>query len=368
MSESSYSRAGVAGQSDALGSVTKHLSGTFLLPRSGDVISGFGDYASVIRLSDELAVAVTTDGVGSKTMIASALDRYDTVGIDCVAMNVNDLVCVGATPLALVDYLGVNTLDPERVDGILEGLAACAATAGIAVPGGEIAQLPEVIGSNGRGPGGDERAFDLVGACIGTLRPGALIRGQEVRPGDALIGLASSGLHSNGYTLARRVLLKEAGLRLDEHITELGRTLGDELLTPTRIYVDAALALWKGGIETPGLVHVTGDGLANLCRLTAPAGYVIETMPPAPPIFDLISAAGGIALPEMYRVFNMGIGLVVVVPAPQVDEALAVLATVGYDALAIGSVSAEEGRVEIRPADLVGGMRAGDAFFAAART
>lgn len=363
MSESSYSRAGVAGQSDALGSVARHLSATLQLPRGGEVISSFGDFASVIRLTDDLAVAITTDGVGSKTMIASALDRYDTVGIDCVAMNVNDLVCIGATPLALVDYLGVHTLDAQRVDGILEGLAEGAAAAGIAIPGGEIAQLPEIIGSNGRGPGGDERAFDLVGTCIGTVRPDAAIRGRDVAPGDSLIGLASTGLHSNGYTLARRVLLEQAGLRLDEPIRELGHTLGDELLTPTRIYVAAALALWDAGIDTPGLVHVTGDGLANLSRLAAPTGYVIEELPPPPAIFDLISETGGIAPEEMYRVFNMGIGLVVVVAAARVDEALDVLAGAGYDSLPIGSVSADAGRVEIRPAGLAGGMRAGDAFF-----
>jgi phosphoribosylformylglycinamidine cyclo-ligase len=281
---SDYESSGVKGQGDALSAVERHLGPTLKLPW-GRLLTRFGHYATVIEIEPESrAMAVTTDGVGSKTLVASAMDRYDTIGFDCVAMNVNDILCVGARPFLMVDYLGVHTLDERRTDQILKGLADAAREARIAIPGGELAQLPEVIGSDGVVPG-DETAFDLVGTSIGFLHPKDLVLGHDVQPGDAILGLHASGLHSNGYTLARRVLLRDAGYQLDHYVDELGCTIGDELLRPTRIYVDPIDALWNEGVATHGLVHVTGDGFANLARLEADVGYRIEVLPDAPPIF-----------------------------------------------------------------------------------
>jgi phosphoribosylformylglycinamidine cyclo-ligase len=300
--------------------------------------------------------------VGSKTIIASSLDRYDTIGFDCVAMNVNDVICVGARPIAMVDYIGVHTLAPDRIGEILRGLGAAAKEAQIAIPGGELAQLPEVIGSDGQGPG-DPTAFDLVGTCIGTLHPDRIVLGAAVQPGDAIIGIRSSGIHSNGLTLARRVLL--AGHRLDETIAALGRSLGEELLQPTEIYVRAVVDLWDDGIETRGLVHITSDGFANLCRLEAPVGYRIEHLPEVPPIFTLIQEEGGIAPEEMYRVFNMGVGFVVITPQSDAKRTLERLAASAYSAQVIGTVTDSAGIVELLPVGLVGTLSDGESRFEA---
>ncbi|MBA2313617.1 MAG: phosphoribosylformylglycinamidine cyclo-ligase [Actinobacteria bacterium] len=357
-----YEDAGVRTQGDALTAVKRHLEPTLGFAHTARVLTRFGHFASVLQVAPDLAIALCTDGVGTKTMIASALDSYATIGFDCVAMNANDLVCVGARPIALVDYLGVNTLDPARLDGVLEGLGRAAKEAGISIPGGELAQLPEVIGSNAGGPG-DERAFDLVGTCVGTLRPSELLLGTEVAPGDALIGVASSGLHSNGFTLARRALLGRAGLRLEDEVAEIGRTLGEELLEPTLLYVSAVTGLWDRGIATKGIVHITGDGLANLCRLEAPAGYALEELLPIPPIFDLIQRAGDVDDAEMFRVFNMGIGLVIVVSADDGAETVDNLSASGHRAARIGTVTARTGVVEIEPRSLAGGLGGGDSVF-----
>lgn len=346
MNAPSYEDAGVRGQSEALSAVERHLRPTFSFPTNGEVLTEFGHYASVVKLTPDLALALCTDGVGSKTIVASALDRYDTIAFDCVAMNVNDLLCVGARPLAMVDYLGVHTLDAGRADQLLSGLGAAAKEAGIAVPGGEVAQLPEVIGSDGRTPG-DPTAFDLVGTGVGTLHPEELILGRAVEPGDAIVGLASSGLHSNGYTLARRVLLKDAGMNLDRHVDELGRPLGEELLEPTAIYVQAVTALWDAGVETRGLSHITGDGFGNLVRLEAEVGYELDALPEPQAIFDLIRQRGRIRAEEMFKVFNMGVGMIVIIPPSQETQALATLESSGQSARRIGTVVEEAGVVRL---------------------
>ena len=362
MTGSSYRDAGVRGQGDALSSIERHLGPTLSLPPNAELLTRFGQYASVLKVTDDLAIAISTDGVGSKTIVASALQRYDTIGFDCVAMNVNDVICVGATPFAMVDYLGVHTLDSGRADEILRGLGAAAKEAGIAIPGGELAQLPEVIGSAGSGVG-DPTAFDLVGTCIGTVHPERVILGRDVTAGDAIVGIHSSGIHSNGLTLARRVLLQKAGYELGDELPALGRTVGEELLQPTEIYVRAVTGLWTAGIETRGLVHVTSDGFANLCRLDAAVGYEIEELPPTPGIFTLIQKAGGVEDAEMFRVFNMGIGFVVIVPDGAAGDAVAAIESRGYRALTIGRVTDEAGVVRIRPVGLVGGLGSGESEF-----
>jgi phosphoribosylformylglycinamidine cyclo-ligase len=344
VTKNSYQDLGVRDQKEALSAVAKHLGPTLSLP-DAELLTGFGHYAAVLRLSDDIALALCTDGVGSKTIVASALDRYDTIGFDCMAMNVNDLVCVGARPVALVDYLGVNTLDDERTEQILAGLGAAAKEAGVAIPGGEIAQLPDVVGSDGRSSG-DPRAFDLVGTAVGTLHPNDLNLGSDVTPGDALIGLASSGIHSNGLTLARNAL-DSAGYSYEQRIDELGRTVGEELLEPTEIYVRPITALWDGGITTKGLAHITGDGLLNLCRLEAAVGYEIDSLPEPQPIFSVIQRAGDVSDAEMCQVFNMGTGMVVIVPREQVEDALQILNQGQKLARLIGSVVAGDAK-EVR--------------------
>ncbi|MGH2806010.1 MAG: phosphoribosylformylglycinamidine cyclo-ligase [Actinomycetota bacterium] len=362
MSSSSYSEAGVRGQGDALSSIERHLGPTLTLPPNAELLTRFGQYASVLKVTPELAIAISTDGVGSKTIVASTLGRYDTIGFDCVAMNVNDVICVGATPFAMVDYLGVHTLDGGRADEILRGLGAAAKEAGVAIPGGELAQLPEVIGSDGIVPG-DPTAFDLVGTCIGTVHPDRLVLGQHVAVGDAIIGITSSGIHSNGLTLARKALLVDARYQYSDEVPAFGRSVGEELLQPTEIYVRAVTGLWAAGIETRGLVHITSDGFANLCRLDARVGYRIEELPPLPAVFELIRKVGRIDDTEMYRVFNMGIGFVVIVPEGAADDALASIDTSGYRAQRIGTVTSDAGIVQIDPAGLVGRLDEGESSF-----
>ena len=352
-----YEDAGVRDQQEALSAVARHLGPTFSFAQGVEVLTEFGHYAAVMRIRPDLALAVCTDGVGSKTVIASAMNRYDTIGFDCMAMNVNDLICVGARPLAMVDYLGVHTLNESAVDQILQGLGAAAKEAAVAVPGGELAQLPDVIGSDGRGPG-DPTAFDLVGSSIGTLHPDELLLGDRVSEGQVLIGVRSSGLHSNGFTLARRVF-RDAGLSYEDHVPELGCALGDELLRPTEIYVRAVVGLWNEGIRPAAIAHITGDGLLNLCRLNRTVGYTVSDPLEPQPIFELIADLGSVPAAEMYEVFNMGIGLVLVVEPSDAAGAIDAISARGHEVGIIGSVTAEAGRVELERAGLVGELGSG---------
>jgi phosphoribosylformylglycinamidine cyclo-ligase len=297
-----------------------------------------GHYASVLRVSDELGIAIGTDGVGSKLVVAEQADRLETVGIDCVAMNVNDVVCVGAEPIALVDYLAVEEVDPGRLARIGVGLKVGAQAANCEIPGGELAVVPELIRGHPSPHG-----FDLCATCIGTVRLDAIVTGAAMRPGDALIGLPSSGLHSNGYTLARRAL---ASLGLDEQPAELGgATVADALLEPTVIYVRAVLDLLRSGVPVHGLAHVTGGGVLNLLRLGG--GFAIEDPLPVPGIFELVAKLGEVEPAEMWEVFNMGCGFVCVVPDEHADEAAAIAAAHHEGARRIGTVTDRAGRVEL---------------------
>jgi phosphoribosylformylglycinamidine cyclo-ligase len=305
-------------------------------------ILGSGHYASVLRLTDELAIALSTDGVGSKLVVAEQTGRLDTVGIDCIAMNVNDLVCVGAEPIAMLDYLAVEQPDPAALAQIARGLKTGAEDAGIEIPGGELAVLPELIRGH-PSPNG----FDLCGAAFGTVAPDAIVTGDAIVPGDALVGLPSSGLHSNGYTLARRALLTDGGLGLDDAPAALGgATVADVLLEPTVIYVRAVLELLACDIPVHGLAHITGGGLANLLRLNDGVGFAIDAPLPVPPVFGLIAELGAVADAEMWDVFNMGCGFVAVVPADRADEAAALLGARHPGSARIGTVTASAGQVE----------------------
>ncbi len=363
MGNPTYEDAGVKDQREAISAVQRYLGPTFRFPRDAEVITEFGHFASVLKITPDLGIAISTDSAGSKTLVASAMDRYDTIGFDCMAMNVNDIVCIGARPIALVDYVGVHTLDGFRMEQILSGLGAAAEEAGVAIPGGEVAQLPDLVGSDGKSPG-DERAFDLVGTAIGIVHPDKLILGHDISPGDAIIGISASGIHSNGLTLARKVLLDTGGYLLTERFGLLGNLpLGDELLKPTAIYVRPIVELWDKGIETRGLVHITGDGFTNLCRLEADVSYRIDSLPEIPRIFKLIQDVGAIEETEMYRVFNMGVGFVVMVPSEICDDALRVIIGAGHRAQRIGTVVEGAREVILEPVGLVGTLREGESRF-----
>jgi phosphoribosylformylglycinamidine cyclo-ligase len=332
MNQEAYERAGVS-QAGADAAVEALVAG--LRRAAGDgarTVPLPGHYASVIRLDERTGIAITTDGVGTKLLVAEQLGRWDTVGIDCVAMNVNDLVCVGAEPLAMVDYLAVPTADPEVCGEIGVGLGRGAELAGIEIPGGELAQLGGMVS----GP-------DLSGAAIGAVALTDIVDGARVEPGDAIIGLPASGLHSNGYTLARRAL---ADVPLEDD--RLGRPLGDILLEPTEIYVPAVLDLLRSPADVRGLAHITGDGLNNLRRLTAPVGYEILDPLPVPAVFELIAELGDVPEEEMYEVFNMGCGFCCVVAAADADAAVELLRRHYPAAKRIGNATDRAGKIERR--------------------
>jgi phosphoribosylformylglycinamidine cyclo-ligase len=332
-----YAAAGVdLGQSDAAVAAIVARLGRIELGRPSRSVLRGGHYASVLRITDELGVALTTDGVGSKLVVAEQADRLETVGIDCVAMNVNDLICVGAEPIAMLDYLAVEASDPERLGRIAEGLRVGAQAAGIEIPGGELAVLPELIRGHP-----SPRGFDLCGAAFGTVALDAMVTGEEISVGDALVGVPSTGLHSNGYTLARRALLSDGGLGLDDRPVELGgASLADALLEPTAIYVRAVSELLASDVPVHGLAHITGGGLDNLKRLHDGVAYRLEEALPIPPIFGLVQRLGDVPDEEMWRVFNMGCGFIAVVPAGAADDAAALLARHHPGARRIGSVVA----------------------------
>jgi phosphoribosylformylglycinamidine cyclo-ligase len=307
--------------------------------RPSRVVDLPGHYASVLRVTDELGIAIGTDGVGSKLVVAEQTGRLDTVGIDCIAMNVNDVVCVGAEPIAVLDYLAVEQADPDAAAAIARGLKAGAEAAGVEIPGGELAVLPELI----RGPP-SPHGFDLCASCFGTVALDAIVTGAAIAPGDALIGLPSSGLHSNGYTLARAAL---ARLGYDDRPPELGgATVADALLEPTVIYVRAALDLLRSATPVHGLGHITGGGLTNLLRLNRGVGYAIEAPLPVPGIFTLVARLGAVDAREMWDVFNMGCGFVCVVSEDRADDAVALLDTHHPGAARIGTVTDRAGAID----------------------
>jgi phosphoribosylformylglycinamidine cyclo-ligase len=302
-----------------------------------------GHYASVIRIAPNLGVALATDSVGSKVIVAEQAQRFSTIGIDCVAMNVNDLICVGAEPLALLDYLAVESANPGLLAELAEGLRVGAQEAGVEIPGGEVCQLPEVIRGHPSPYG-----FDLVGSAFGTVALDAIVDGRACAPGDAVIGLPASGVHSNGLTLARRVLLDDGGLTLDARPGELGgASVADVLLEPTVIYVRAVLELLRSDIPVHGLAHITGGGLLNLLRLGDDIGFEIGEPLPVLPVFSLIGELGDVPAAEMWEVFNMGCGFCAVVPAADAERAVALLAHRHPGTAVIGRVTDGGGRVSV---------------------
>ena len=264
-----------------------------------DIITDSGHYAALVKLGDK-AIAMSTDGVGSKILIAEMLNKYDTVGIDCIAMVVNDILCVGAEPIALVDYLAVEKPDPERASEIAEGLVKGAEESKIAIIGGETASLPGII-----------KDFDLAGTGIGFVDVDKIITGEDIQPGNVLIGINSNGIHSNGYSLARKALFDDAGYSIDDKMPNGKTTIGEELIRPTELYVKPIVSLFNENYNINGLAHITGGGFTNLRRLKKGVGYEINNLPEVPEIFKVIYEQN-VDIKEMYKVFNMGVGFVVI--------------------------------------------------------
>jgi phosphoribosylformylglycinamidine cyclo-ligase len=310
----------------------------------GAVQLPIGYFANVIDIGGGVGLGMCTDGIGSKAIVAQMMQKYDTVGIDCVAMNVNDLLCVGARPLSMVDYIATDKADAAMLDGIAIGLAEGALQAGISITGGEISQLPDMV-----------RGFDLVGTAVGLVPLDRIIVGRDIMPGDRVIGLASNGIHSNGFTLVRRAFFQQAGVSVHHVFPELGVELGAELLRPTFIYVPEILEIIERIASLKALVHITGDGLLNLPRVAAEIGFVLDGLPPVPPIFALIEAHGGVTRAEMFEVYNMGIGFCVVVGEAEADATLTILACHGRQASVIGHAVADPAKsVHLPQHSLVG--------------
>jgi phosphoribosylformylglycinamidine cyclo-ligase len=301
------------------------------------VLGGIGGFAGLLafdasRYRDPV-LASSADGVGTKLLVAQALDRHGTVGIDLVAMVVDDLVVAGAEPLFLLDYLAAGRLVPERVAAVVGGVAEGCRRARCALLGGETAEHPAAM---------EPDAYDLAGFGVGVVERDRMLGAHLVRPGDVLLGLASSGMHSNGYSLARRVL-GATGTGYDQVLPELGRSVGEELLEPTRIYAPHLVDLLAVGVELHALCHVTGGGLpGNLprCLPSGLVGRVDRSSWEVPPIFRLIGELGPVEDDELARATNLGIGMVVVLPAQEVERASAFLTARGIPAWVMGEVSA----------------------------
>jgi phosphoribosylformylglycinamidine cyclo-ligase len=309
----------------------------------GRVVLPIGYFANVIEM-DGVGLALCTDGVGSKTMIADMTGKYDTIGIDCVAMNVNDMICVGATPLSLVDYIAVERTDAAMLDAVAAGLCEGARMAGISISGGETAQLKDIV-----------TGFDLVGMAVGRVALDKVIDGRTVKDGDVVIGVRSNGIHSNGLSLARRAFFADGRYAIDHKFDELDATLGEELLRPTHIFVPEAMEIIGAVAGVKALINITSDGLLNLTRVAAPVGYVIDRPIAPQPIFGLIQRLAGVEESEMYEVFNMGIGFCYVVDPAGVDATLAILKKHGREAQRIGyAVSDREKIVRIPERGLAG--------------
>jgi len=275
----------------------------------GAPLTDIGHYAGLLDMGS-FALAMTTDGVGSKVLVANILKKWDTVGIDCIAMNVNDLLAIGAEPIAFVDYLAVERIDPEQAAQIAIGLQRGAEISNMTIVGGETASLPEII-----------RGFDLAGTAIGVVDKEKVVTGEKISVGDVIVGAPSSGLHSNGYTLARRIIAQSRFTYFDQ-MPGSQKTIGEELLVPTRIYMEILELLSQ--CQVHGLAHITGSGLLKLRRLTH-LGFAIDHPLEPQPIFAFLAQEGNVVEAEMYRTFNMGMGFAVVLPEGEAEKACRIM-------------------------------------------
>ncbi len=336
-----YEAAGVdiAAGEEAVERIKAKVRSTFRPEVIGD-IGGFGGLFSFANHRFRHPVLVSsTDGVGTKALIAQAADRFDTIGVDLVAMCVDDLVCQGAEPLFFLDYIAVGKLDPDHIEQLVEGVAEGCRQAGCALIGGEMAEHPGAM---------EPGEFDLVGFAVGVAERDQLITGEHVKAGDVVIGLPSPGLRSNGYSLARHVLLTTAGRSLDGPAFDgAHHSLAEELLVPSVIYAPAVLALQRQ-VDVRAVAHVTGGGLAGNLERVLPKGADVTVDPRTweePRIFSEIRHAGSVSEDEMRKVFNLGIGMVVIVPADEAYRAIDLLRTKGQRAVEIGRVERGDGHV-----------------------
>jgi phosphoribosylformylglycinamidine cyclo-ligase len=334
MSSWTYKTAGVdIAAADAFVGRIRGLAAATARP---EVLAGIGGFAGAFalppgRFADPVFL-VATDGVGTKLKVAIQARRYDTVGVDLVAMCVNDVLASGAEPLVFLDYFATGHLDVDMGEAVVRGIAEGCRQAGCALIGGETAEMPEVYA---------EGDFDLAGFVVAVVDRARLIDGGRIVPGDAVIGLASTGLHSNGFSLARRVFLDAAGWGLDRHVPDLGCVLGEELLRPTRIYVRSVLEL-RAQVDVKGIAHITGGGIpGNLPRILPPecAAILRRAAWTVPPVFALLQRLGNVADDEMARTFNLGIGLILVVPAVQAEATVAACARLGERAAVLGTIA-----------------------------
>ncbi|MFT9848867.1 phosphoribosylformylglycinamidine cyclo-ligase [Aneurinibacillus sp. REN35] len=341
MSEA-YKQAGVdidAGN-EAVERMKKHVKRTFR-PEVLTDLGGFGALFGLDISKYKKPVLVSgTDGVGTKLKLAFAMDKHDTIGVDAVAMCVNDIVVQGAEPLFFLDYLACGKVVPERIEAIVKGIADGCEQSGCALIGGETAEMPGMY---------DVAEYDIAGFSVGVVDAERVIDGKRIAEGDIIIGLASSGVHSNGFSLVRKVLLDDAGLSLHEEVAELGGRLGDVLLTPTRIYVKSCLALLEK-VDVNGLVHITGGGFYDNIPRILPEGTAAQITYGSwdvPAVFELIAEKGNVAKQDMFRTFNMGIGMIAIVREKDTKEALRVLHEAGEQAQIIGRITAGSQDVHI---------------------
>ncbi|AJY74342.1 phosphoribosylformylglycinamidine cyclo-ligase [Paenibacillus beijingensis] len=330
-----YKQAGVdiAAGNEAVERMKKHVKRTF----RPEVLTDLGGFGALFGLNkdkyEEPVLVSGTDGVGTKLKIAFAMDKHDTIGIDAVAMCVNDIVVQGAEPLFFLDYLACGKVEPEKIEAVVKGISDGCVQSGCALIGGETAEMPGMYQA-------DE--YDIAGFTVGIVDKKKIIDGSTIAPGDAVIGFASSGIHSNGFSLVRRLLLDNAGYSLQDTLPELsGAKLGDVLLEPTKIYVKAALELIKR-VQVKGMAHITGGGFIENIPRVLPEGVNVEIEYgswPIQPVFKLMQMKGAVTNRDMFTTFNMGIGLIAVVPADQAEAALAAAKELGEEAYRIGTVT-----------------------------
>jgi phosphoribosylformylglycinamidine cyclo-ligase len=321
-----YAKAGVDidKKSSSIAALVDHLK--YKRKGLGKPIDLPGHFTGLIDFGD-YALTLCTDGVGTKLLVADALKKWDTIGIDCIAMNVNDTICVGSAPLAFVDYIAIDRPDEKVTSEVGKGLEAGAKMSDMTIVGGEIAVLPELV-----------KGFDLAGTCLGAVKKNRIITGDRIRPGDALVGLPSSGIHSNGLTLARKIF-EENGIGFRQRVNGLNTSVGLELLEPTTIYVRQVLNLLDK-FEVHGMANITGGGLRNLIRLKKGVGFDIEDPLKPKPIFKVMQGLGNVSDQEMYQIFNMGMGYCIVVPDRQAD---AVAKAAGKGGKVVGRAVKKEG-------------------------
>lgn len=330
-----YSAAGVNVEAgyETVERIKKHAKRTERLGVMG-ALGGFGGAFDLSSLNVKEPVLVSgTDGVGTKLLLAIGQDKHDTIGIDCVAMCVNDILAQGAEPLYFLDYIAAGKTIPEKMEQIVAGISEGCVQAGAALIGGETAEMPDMYGDND---------YDLAGFCVGIVEKSQLLTPERVQVGDVLIGLASSGIHSNGYSLVRKICFEQNDFKYNDTFEELdGKRLGDVLLEPTKIYVQTVMPLLKKGWVT-GLSHITGGGfIENLPRML-PKGLCADVQVESfekPAIFDFLEKHGQLNREEMYGIFNMGIGMVLAVPAEKEAAVMASLSEAGESAFVIGQVT-----------------------------